>query len=70
MRENGRSILSATPSYWLLNSDELADYVRLCALGEQVETELQRWVREQDRRIAQALAGGPDGMDAAGIIAP
>lgn len=60
--------------FWLLSSEEMADYVRLCALGQQVESDLLRWAREQERRIARAnvqpAAGGPDGMDAAGIIAP
>jgi hypothetical protein len=45
--------LSAAPRFGLLSNAEMADYVRLCEQGERLETELQRWFREQAAAVAR-----------------
>src|SRR3954451_20508764 len=45
-----RQIPSADPHSARLTADEMADYVRLCEVGQNLERTSARWAREQAER--------------------
>ena len=45
-----RRVPSADPPSARLSADEMADYIRLCGLGENLERAATRWAREQAER--------------------
>ena len=49
-----RRVSSADPQSARLTADEMADYVRLCGLGENLERAAAQWAREQAERELSA----------------